>query len=82
VTIVESDTDDATVDETVPCQNEVRVSFHPDTEKSVKDVLVPQQLQDYITTVQPTTQAVRAQKTHKENKARARVSSGRLRGLG
>ena len=38
-----------------------------DCEKSVYDVLVPQQFQDSITTAQPTTQAVSVQKSHKES---------------
>jgi hypothetical protein len=42
-------------------------SFHPELvcEKSVYDVLVPQQFQDSITTVQSTTQVVISQKKPK-----------------
>jgi hypothetical protein len=57
--------------------------------KSVYDFLVPQQLQDYITTTQPTTQVVSAQKGHKERqdqgngvKSSVFKASGRIIGLG
>ena len=71
--IVELDTDDKTVDATVPKRrvnpNCVPKPFQPDAacEKSVYDVLVLQQFEDSITTAQPTTQAVSAQKSHKES---------------
>jgi hypothetical protein len=92
---VECDTVDATVDATVPKRsvnpNRMPKPFDPQAacDKSVYDVLVPQQFQDCITTAQPTTQAVSAQKAIKKGKTRARVSrrqpskaSGRLIGLG
>ena len=77
--MVESDT----VDATVPTR---RVNpFDPNAacDKCVYDVLVSQQFQDYITTAQPTTQTVSAQKSRREGvKKWAFNPGGRVIGRG
>ena len=60
--MVESDT----VDATVPTRSVNPFDPNAACDKCVYDVLVSQQFQDYITTAQPTTQTVSAQKSHKE----------------